>query len=54
VTCGTLNDEDTRMGWDLAEWLERLTANAEVATVLGSIPASYDTEGSEGRQIKQC
>ncbi len=27
-------------GWDLAEWLEHLTANAEVATVLGSIPAS--------------
>ncbi len=23
-------------GWDLAEWLERLTANAVVATVLGS------------------
>ncbi len=29
------------------EWLERLTANAEVATVLGSIPASYDTVESE-------
>jgi hypothetical protein len=28
---------------DLAEWLERLTANAEVATVMGSIPASSDT-----------
>ncbi len=25
------------------EWLERLAANAEVATVLGSIPASSDT-----------
>ncbi len=25
-----------RNGWDVAEWLERLTANAEVATVLGS------------------
>ena len=24
---------------DLAEWLERLTANAEVATVLGSGPS---------------
>ncbi len=38
--------------WDeiyLAEWLERLTANAVVATVLGSIPASSDTVGSEGR-----
>jgi hypothetical protein len=26
----------------------------EVATVLGSIPASSDTVESEGRQIKQC
>ncbi len=33
---------------DVAEWLERLTANAEVATVLGSIPASSDTVESEG------
>ncbi len=41
-------------GWDLAEWLERLTANAVVATVLGSIPASSDTVESEGRQMKQC
>ena len=41
-------------GWDLAEWLERLTANAVVATVLGSIPASSDTVKSEGRQMKQC
>jgi hypothetical protein len=39
---------------DLAEWLERLTANAEVVTVLGSIPASSDTVKSEGRQMKQC
>ncbi len=30
-------------GWDRSEWLERLTANAVVATVLGSIPASSDT-----------
>jgi hypothetical protein len=31
-------------GWlDLAEWLERFTANSKVATVLGSIPASSDT-----------
>jgi hypothetical protein len=30
----------SRSGWDLAEWLEPLTVNAEVATVLGSIPAS--------------
>ncbi len=41
-------------GWDVAEWLERLSANAEVATVLGSIPASSDTVESEGRQMKQC
>jgi hypothetical protein len=26
------------------EWLERLTANVEVATVLGSIPASSRTQ----------
>ncbi len=31
-----------------------LTANAPVATVLGSIPASIVTVESEGRQIKQC
>jgi hypothetical protein len=31
----------------------RLTANAEVATVLGSIPASTDTVESEGWQMKQ-
>ncbi len=41
-------------GWDLSDWLERLTANAKVATVLGSIPASSDTVESEGRQMKQC
>jgi hypothetical protein len=29
-------------------------ANAEVATVLGSIPASSNTEESERRQMKQC
>ncbi len=29
-------------------------ANAEVATVLGSIPASSGTVESEGRQIKHC
>ncbi len=40
-------------GWVLDEWLERLTANAAVATVLGSIPASSDTVESEGRQMKQ-
>ncbi len=37
-----------------AEWLARLTANAVVATVLGSILASSDTVESEGRQMKQC
>ncbi len=42
------------MRWDLAYWLERLTANAPVATVLGSIPASVGTVESEGRQMKQC
>ncbi len=38
---------------DLA--LEHLTANAKVAFVLhGSIPASFDTVESEGRQMGQC
>ncbi len=40
--------------WDLAFWLDRLTAPAEVATVVSSIPASSDTVESEGRQMKQC
>ncbi len=31
-----------------------LVSNAEVATVLGSIPASSDTVEFEGRQMKQC
>jgi hypothetical protein len=35
---------------DLAEWLERLTANTKFATVLGSIPASSDTKEYEGRR----
>jgi hypothetical protein len=35
-------------------WLERLTANAIVATVLGSLPAFTGTVESEGRQMKQC
>jgi hypothetical protein len=43
-----------KCGWDLAKWLERLTANAVVATVLGSIPASSDTVESEAQQMKQC
>jgi hypothetical protein len=36
--------------WDLAEWLERLAANAKVATVLASIPAYTDTVESEGAE----
>ncbi len=38
-------------GWDLAEWLEFLTANALVATVLGSIPASSETVEFEGEAV---
>jgi hypothetical protein len=38
----------------IAEWLERLIANAVVTTVLGSIPASSETVESEGRHMKQC
>ncbi len=34
--------------------IEHLTANAKVATVLGSIPASSDIVESEGRQMKLC
>jgi hypothetical protein len=30
------------------QWLDRLVANAKVATVLDSIPASSDTVESEG------
>jgi hypothetical protein len=39
--------------WDQAQLLERLTANAEVGTDLGSIPASADTVESEVRKMKQ-
>ncbi len=39
-------------GLDLAEWLERLAVNAKVATVLCSIPASFDTVESERRQTE--
>ncbi len=35
---------------DLAEWLKRLTVNAKVATVLGTILASSDTVEYEGWQ----
>jgi hypothetical protein len=35
--------DEIECGWDLADWLKRLAANANVSTVLGSIPASSDT-----------
>jgi hypothetical protein len=38
----------------IAKWLERLAVYAQVATVLGSIPASSDIVESEGQQMKQC
>jgi hypothetical protein len=38
--------------WDIAEWLESLTAKADVRKALGSIIASFDTVESEGRQMK--
>ncbi len=44
----------TECGWDLAEFLERLTVNGKFAKFLGSIPESSNTGESEGRQIKQC
>ncbi len=40
-------------GWDLAEWLESVTANTEVSTFLGSMLASFDTVEYDGRQMKQ-
>jgi hypothetical protein len=40
--------------WMRSEWLESLTANAVVATVLGSIPASSDIVESEVRKMNQC
>ncbi len=40
-------------GWDPAEGLERLSANAVVATVLGSISPSSDTVESEVRQTEK-
>jgi hypothetical protein len=33
---------------NLAEWIKRLTANAKVVTVLGSIPVSYKTLNLRG------
>ncbi len=34
--------------------LERLAANAKVATALGSLPTSSDTVEPAGRRVKQC
>jgi hypothetical protein len=34
--------------------ISEVEANAEVETVLGSIPASSDTVESEGQQMNQC
>jgi hypothetical protein len=48
TVCGLL------CGLDLADWLARLAVDAEVATILGSIPESSDTVESEGRQMKEC
>jgi hypothetical protein len=47
-------DEIGVCGGDLAEWLERLAANAKVAIVLGSIPATSITVESEWLQMMQC
>ncbi len=47
------NECNLPLGWELAKWLERLKTNAEVATVLGSIPASSDTVEPMGRQFRQ-
>ncbi len=38
--------------WDLAKWLERLTVSAKVVVAQGSIPASFGTTKSDGRQKK--
>jgi hypothetical protein len=47
--------EEENIGSGLAEWLELLTANDNVAIVLGSNhAASSDTVESEARQRKQC
>ena len=44
-----LNTVTFVVGLDLAELLASPTANANIATVLGLIPASSDTVESEGR-----
>ncbi len=36
------------------EWLQRLTIDPNIATVLGSVPASSDAVEYYGRKIKQC
>jgi hypothetical protein len=54
MRCSRVWMRSSRGGWDVAEWLERLSANAEVATVLASIPASSDTMESEGWKMKHC
>jgi hypothetical protein len=40
--------------WGSLQQLEHLTADDKVANVLGSIPASFDTVESGGRQMKKC
>jgi hypothetical protein len=47
----TARDEQYKMR---SSCVVRASANAVVATVLGSIPAFSDTVESEGRQTKQC
>ncbi len=38
--------------WDQAEWLERLTANAEVAAILGSIPSTqWNLRGGKWNRV---
>ncbi len=41
-------------GCDLAEWSERQTAHAVVATVLGSIPTSSDHLERTSKEILEC
>jgi hypothetical protein len=36
------------------EWLQRLAIDSNIATVLGSVPASSDAVEYYGRKIKQC
>ena len=47
------NEKILFRSFPVANWLERLTASAEVVTVLGSISSSPHTGGSEGWQMKQ-